>query len=43
MLLNQFKSFGINLNALHNNGMTPFDSCAHVLLLDTLEYRALKP
>ena len=32
MLLDQFKTFSINLNAQHVNGMTPFD----VRLLDTL-------
>ena len=25
IVLNQFKGFGINLNAQHTNGMTPFD------------------
>ena len=33
MLLDQFKTFSINLNAQHVNGMTPFD----VRLLDALE------
>ena len=35
----QFKTFGINLNALHVNGMTPFDLAVHTILrlLDTLE------
>ena len=34
----QFKTFGINSNAQHVNGMTPFDLTVHILrLLDTLE------
>ena len=39
MLLNQFQTFGINLNAQHVNGMTPFDLALlmYVRLLDTLE------
>ena len=43
MMLNYFISFSINFNAQHVNGMTPFYSCAHVRVLDTQEYRALKP
>ena len=43
MMLNQLKSFSINLNTLHVNGMTLCDSSAHVRVLDTQEYRALKP
>ena len=42
MMLNQLKSFSINLNTLHVNGMTPL-ILENVGLLDTLEYRALKP
>ena len=34
----QFKTFSINLNAQHVNGMTPFDIAVHVRLLYTLEY-----
>ena len=30
MLLNQFKTFSINLNAQHVNGMTPFDLAVHM-------------
>ena len=33
---NQLKTFGINLNAQHDNGMTIFDY--YVRLLDTLGY-----
>ena len=40
MVNDQFKTFSINLNAQHVNGMTPFDLAVHryVRLLDTLEY-----
>ena len=39
MVNDQFKTFSINLNAQHVNGMTPFlFSRAYVRLLDTLEY-----
>ena len=34
----QFKTFSINLNAQHVNGITPFDLALKVRLLDTLEY-----
>ena len=34
-VVDQFKTFSINLNAQHVNGMTPFD-LAFVRLLDTL-------
>ena len=36
----RFKTFNINLNAQHVNGMTPFDLAVHMYLrlLDTLEY-----
>ena len=37
MVNEQFKTFSINLNAQHVNGMTPFDSAVHVRLLDILE------
>ena len=37
MVNHQFKTFCINLNAKHVNGMTPFDLAVHVRLLDTLE------
>ena len=38
MLNDQFKTFSINLNAQHVNGMTPFDlAVQYVRLLDTLE------
>ena len=30
MLNDQFKTFGINLNAQHVNGMTPFDLAIHI-------------
>ena len=30
MVNDQFKTFSINLNAQHVNGMTPFDSAVHV-------------
>ena len=36
MVNDQFKTYSINLNAKHVNGMTPFDLA--VQLLDTLEY-----
>ena len=35
MVNDKFKTFSINLNAQHVNGMTPFD-LAFVRLLDTL-------
>ena len=39
MVNNQFfKTFSINLNTRHVNGMTPFDLPVHVRLLGTLEY-----
>ena len=38
MLNEQFKTFRMNLNAQHMNGMSPFDSAVHVRLLDILEY-----
>ena len=45
MVNDQFKTFSINLNALHVNGMTPFNLSVVripyiciVRLLDTLEY-----
>ena len=41
LLLNQFKTFSINLNAQHVNGITHFDGKLvkriYVRLLDTLE------
>ena len=37
MVNDQFMTFSINLNAQHENGMTPFDLAVHVRLLDTLE------
>ena len=40
MLMNQFKTFSINLNAQHVNGITHFDGKLvkmYVRLLDTLE------
>ena len=39
MVNDQLKTFSINLNAQHVNGMTPFDLAVHkyVRLLDTLE------
>ena len=30
MVNDQFKTFGINLNAQHVNGMTPFDLAVHM-------------
>ena len=30
MLNDQFKTFSINLNAQHVNGMTPFDEVVHM-------------
>ena len=38
MINDQFKTFSINLNVQHVNGMTPFHLAVHVWLLDTLEY-----
>ena len=38
MTNDQFKTFSINLNAQHVNGMTHFDLALHVRLLDTLKY-----
>ena len=35
MVNDRFKTFSINLNAQHVNGMTPFDT--YVRFLDTLE------
>ena len=37
MINDQFKTFSINLNVQHVNGMTPFHLAVHVRLLDTLE------
>ena len=31
MANDQFKTFSINLNVQHVNGMTPFDSAVHML------------
>ena len=39
MVNDQLKTFSINLNVRHVNGMTPFDLA--VLLLDTLESRVV--
>ena len=39
MVNDQFKTFSINLNVRHVNGMTPFDLA--VRLLDTLESRVV--
>ena len=35
---NQLKTFGINLNAQHINGITLFNFAVHVRLLDTLGF-----
>ena len=37
MMNDQFKTFSINLNVQHVNGMTQFDLQVHVWLLGTLE------
>ena len=43
MVNDQFKTFSINLNAQHVNGMTHFDLALHnVRLWDTLEYTVVQ-
>ena len=38
LIVNHLKTFGINLNAQHINGITLFDFAVHVRLLDTLGF-----
>ena len=38
MVNDQFKTFSINLNAQHLNGMTPFDFAVHIRCSRLLRY-----